>query len=121
MPSIIVAFLFGAGSDAQAAVLLIIVNTSCAHANVEFNSKIIGWLFTTNSYHFRHHSIVLHESNTNYGCAMIIWDRLFCTFEEGEPKEAGIGKRALSFREKLLMLFREPAGVDIAPIEHHAR
>jgi sterol desaturase/sphingolipid hydroxylase (fatty acid hydroxylase superfamily) len=53
------------------------------HSNLDLDSKGIGWLFTTNGYHFRHHSRVFEESNTNYGCAAIVWDRVFGTFAEG--------------------------------------
>ena len=115
LPALLVAFLFGAGNDTQAAMLLIIANTSCAHANLKLNSRVIGLFFTTNEWHFRHHSIVMRESNTNYGCMLIIWDRLFGTFEPGLPQELGIGHREPSFKEKMWMPLREPAGSEIAP------
>lgn len=115
LPAVLVAFLLGAGSDSQAALLLIIANTSCAHANINMNTKGIGWFFTTNAWHFRHHSVVMPESNTNYGCMLIIWDRLFSTFEEGIPVELGTGPREPTFKEKMLMPLREPEGSSIAP------
>lgn len=115
LPAVLVAFLLGAGTDSQAALLLIIANTSCAHANIALNTKGIGWIFTTNAWHFRHHSVVMPESNTNYGCMLIFWDRLFGTFEESIPAELGTGSREPSFKEKMLMPIREPEGSNIAP------
>ena len=115
LPALLVAFLLGAGTDSQAALLLIIANTSCAHANIAMNTRGIGWFFTTNAWHFRHHSVVLPESNTNYGCMLIVWDRLFGTFEAGMPAELGTGPREPTFKEKMWMPFREPAGSQIAP------
>jgi sterol desaturase/sphingolipid hydroxylase (fatty acid hydroxylase superfamily) len=39
-----------------------------------------GWLFNTPEWHQLHHSFIYKESNTNFGCTVIIWDRLFGTF-----------------------------------------
>ncbi len=115
LPAVLVAFLLGAGEEARVAQLLVMVNASCVHANVRMNSHWIGAVFTTNALHFRHHSAVLEESNTNYGCASIVWDRLFGTFAEGEPREAGVGPVEPGFGAKLLMPLREAEQVAIAP------
>ena len=75
----------------------------------------IGWVLTTNNYHIRHHSTVLEESNTNYGCSAILWDRVFGTFSEGPVVDAGIGPTEPSTWRKLLMPFREPEDSAVAP------
>jgi sterol desaturase/sphingolipid hydroxylase (fatty acid hydroxylase superfamily) len=77
---------------------------------------LIGFLFTTNAWHIRHHSANRAESNANYGCAAIVWDRVFGTFGDSGIREAGIGAREPSTMEKLLMPVREPYGSAIAPM-----
>jgi len=115
LPSILVDLLFGVGVAAYGAVLLTLVQTAIVHSNLRLNSSVIGWLFTTNAWHIRHHSIDLAESNTNYGCAAIVWDRVFGTFGDSAVIEAGVGPREPTTLEKLLMPIREPEGSVIAP------
>lgn len=79
------------------------------------NTRWIGLLFTTNTYHICHHSAVLEESNTNYGCSAIIWDRVFGTFLHKTISEAGTGPTEPTMWEKLLMPFKEPEDTAIAP------
>jgi len=115
LPSILVDLLFGVGVAAYGAVLLTVVQTAVVHSNLRLNSSLIGWLFTTNAWHIRHHSADLGESNTNYGCAAIVWDRVFGTFGDSAVIEAGVGPREPTTMEKLLMPIREPVGSVIAP------
>ena len=117
LPAIFVDLLFGVGAAAYGAVLLTLVQTAVVHSNLRLNSSVIGWLFTTNAWHIRHHSADLAESNTNYGCAAIIWDRVFGTFGDSAVVEAGVGPREPTTLEKLLMPLREPEGSVIAPTE----
>ena len=115
LPAIFVDLLFGVGVAAYGAVLLTLVQTAVVHSNLRLNSSVIGWLFTTNAWHIRHHSADLAESNTNYGCAAIVWDRVFGTFGDSAVVEAGVGPREPTTLEKLLMPLREPEGSVIAP------
>jgi len=115
IPLLIVELVFGVGIAAAGAALLISTQASFAHTNIELNSKGIGWLFTTSRYHIRHHSVVMEESNTNYGCGAIIWDRIFGTFEDGETAEAGTGPTEPSLWGKLLMPIKEPSDTAVAP------
>jgi sterol desaturase/sphingolipid hydroxylase (fatty acid hydroxylase superfamily) len=115
IPMTLITLLFGAGEEAGAASLLVVVNASVVHSNLKLNAKGIGWLFTTNAYHFRHHSKVFEESNTNYGCAAIVWDRLFGTFAQGTTHELGIGPSEPRLWEKLLLPIRQPRDVTVAP------
>ena len=117
LPAIFVDLLFGVGAAAYGAVLLTLVQTAVVHSNLRLNSIVIGWLFTTNAWHIRHHSADLAESNTNYGCAAIVWDRVFGTFGDSAVVEAGVGPREPTTLEKLLMPLREPEGSVIAPAE----
>jgi len=117
LPAILVDLLFGVGAAAYGAVLLTLVQTAVVHSNLRLNSSFIGWLFTTNAWHIRHHSADLAESNTNYGCAAIVWDRVFGTFGDSAVVEAGVGPREPTTLEKLLMPLREPEGSVIAPTE----
>ena len=117
LPAIFVDLLFGVGAAAYGAVLLTLVQTAVVHSNLRLNSSVIGWVFTTNAWHIRHHSADLAESNTNYGCAAIIWDRVFGTFGDSAVVEAGVGPREPTTLEKLLMPLREPEGSVIAPTE----
>lgn len=115
LPAALVELTFGVGVAAAGAALLTTAQASIAHCNLDLNSKGIGWLFTTNRHHIHHHSMVLEESNTNYGCAAILWDRLFGTFADAGTAEAGTGPSEPSLWQKFLMPVREPADTAIAP------
>ncbi len=114
-PAVFVDLVFGVGAAAYGALLLTTTQTAIVHSNLRLNAKGIGWLMTTNAWHIRHHSANLEESNTNYGCAAILWDRVFGTFANTGVIEAGIGPRETTALEKLLIPIREPEGSVIAP------
>ena len=115
VPSAIVELLFGAGAAIGGAAILLVTQASIVHSNIPTNSKGIGWLLTTNRYHIHHHSLVIEESNTNYGCAVILWDRLFGTFSDNNTIETGIGPSEPSMWNKLLIPLKEPADSQISP------
>lgn len=115
IPMTLLTLVFGVGEEAGAASLLVVVNASVVHSNLKLNTRGIGWFFTTNAYHFRHHSKILEESNTNYGCAAIVWDRLFGSFAQGTTQELGIGPSEPRMWEKLLLPIRQPGDVTVAP------
>ena len=81
------------------------------HANLPLRAGVYGWFFTAAEYHHAHHSTNLAQSNCNYGCNVIIWDRIFGTFcsaptidgvvQEGEPFLFGSNTRYLSFQQKI--------------------
>ena len=61
------------------------------HTNSSFKGeKWLGYLFTTPSLHRTHHSVERKEHDSNYGSILSIWDRLFGTLLEIEPKMIGI-------------------------------
>ena len=115
LPSALVELTFGVGTAAAGAAILMVTQASVAHANIALNTRWIGLLFTTNTYHICHHSAVVEESNTNYGCSAIVWDRVFGTFLHKTISEAGSGPTEPTTWEKFLMPFKEPEDTAIAP------
>jgi sterol desaturase/sphingolipid hydroxylase (fatty acid hydroxylase superfamily) len=115
LPPLIVEVVFGVGIASAGATILVVTQASIAHTNLSFNSKLIGLVLTTNTYHIRHHSALIEESNTNYGCAAIIWDRIFGTFADSSVLEVGIGPTEPTLWEKLLMPIKEPKDSAVAP------
>lgn len=71
-----------------------------AHANISVSTRGLGLLVNFPSYHAVHHSAVIAESNSNFGCHTVLFDRLFGTFREApvEPLTVGVapvGPRSL--------------------------
>lgn len=60
------------------------------HSNLPLKSGVYGWFFTTAEQHQLHHSLDMPSSNTNFGCNIIIWDRIFGTYS-GRTDIAAIG------------------------------
>ncbi len=101
---------------------------------------VIGLVFNTPSHHRVHHGVDAHYLDRNYGGILIIWDRLFGTFqaEQDEPvygltKPIGTmdpvwgnvvlfadlfaaARRAASWRDAVTLLLAGPGAVDrLAP------
>ena len=78
------------------------------HSNLPLKSMpVYNWLFATAQQHHAHHSLSMEQSNSNYGCNLIIWDRVFgtyCADEHVERTGAGTGT-ALSIRTQLMLAF----------------
>lgn len=108
-PQLIMAGLFGAhGSEMSGYTLLVAVQASAVHVNMALRPGIFGWLFATPAIHVRHHSNLVHESKSNFGCSMILWDRVFRTYEDSKQLyQVGIG-RPLNTVEKMLVPFVRP-------------
>lgn len=61
------------------------VITTFAHANVRADPPIwYSFFFTTISHHSLHHSTDYESTRCNYGNALILLDRMFGTYREGE-------------------------------------
>ena len=99
----------GASADVVAVVLVFRVTTALVnHSNLPLTSGVFGWVFNTAEWHQLHHSCVYEESNTNYGCTVILWDRIFGTFNGKRTIERvgnGTG-RQLSLLSQLTIPFR---------------
>jgi sterol desaturase/sphingolipid hydroxylase (fatty acid hydroxylase superfamily) len=80
-----------------------------AHANVRSDPPIwYSYFFTTIRHHSLHHTALSYEdTRCNYGCTIIIFDRILGTFREGESEIVGQGERVrLSIREQFLFPLR---------------
>jgi sterol desaturase/sphingolipid hydroxylase (fatty acid hydroxylase superfamily) len=80
-----------------------------AHANVRANPPIwYSFFFTTIRHHSLHHTALSYEdTRCNYGNSLILIDRLFGTYKEGESEVVGQDERKrLSVREQWLFPFQ---------------
>lgn len=102
----ILALLFGPRDPILIGAALAIANAACAHLNVRVNDKGIGLIFTVNVHHVHHHSSDFRESNTNYGCAAIVWDRVFGTFEHADTARLGDFAEEPALARKLALPFK---------------
>ncbi|MDO3386759.1 sterol desaturase family protein [Gilvimarinus sp. SDUM040013] len=72
---------FGASGDVIAVTIAFkIAIVHLNHCNMPLTSGVFGWVFTTAQLHQVHHSLNYAESNKNFGCVLIIWDRVFGTY-----------------------------------------
>lgn len=102
-PIAIASGVFGIGLPAQVAAVIVITCAACAHMNIRVNIRGIGLIFTANIHHVHHHSSDFRESNTNYGCASTLWDRVFGTFEGADTKGLGDFEHEPSLAQKLTL------------------
>ncbi|WP_310497935.1 sterol desaturase family protein [Sandarakinorhabdus sp.] len=80
-----------------------------AHANVRSDPPIwYGYFFTTIRHHSLHHTALSYEDTRwNYGNALILFDRIFGTYREGESAIVGQDERKrLSIGEQFMFPFR---------------
>lgn len=78
------------------------------HSNLPLKSMpVYDWLFATAQQHHVHHAHPRRQADTNYGCNIILWDRLFGTYCGDEKEEkTGAGKRVpLSLKDQFLLSF----------------
>lgn len=70
------------------------VISTFAHANVSANPpKFYSFFFTTIRNHSLHHSVPYEDTRVNYGNSLILLDRIFGTYKEGEASVVGQGDR----------------------------
>lgn len=107
--SVIVLSFMQASSEVVAVyIVMVLVNAYMAHANLPLRSGVFGLLFTTAEWHHSHHSLDRKESERNFGCTIILWDRVFGTFN-GSPTVARVGNgtgKSLSLYTQFTMPFR---------------
>ncbi|VWX54293.1 sterol desaturase family protein [Novosphingobium sp. 9U] len=84
------------------------VISTFAHANVRSNPPIwYSFFFTTIRHHSLHHSTDYEATRCNYGNSLILLDRVFGTYREGEASVVGQDDRKrLSIVEQTLFPFR---------------
>jgi sterol desaturase/sphingolipid hydroxylase (fatty acid hydroxylase superfamily) len=83
--------------------ILAVVSTF-AHANTRFDPpRWYAFVFTTIQHHSLHHSVGYEATRCNYGNSLILLDRIFGTFGEGEAELVGQDeRRPLTIREQFL-------------------
>jgi sterol desaturase/sphingolipid hydroxylase (fatty acid hydroxylase superfamily) len=84
-----------------------------AHANVRANPPIwYSFFFTTIRHHSLHHTALSYEdTRCNYGNSLILIDRIFGTYKEGESTIVGQGERKrLSIKEQWVFPFQPLIG-----------
>ncbi|MFT4025574.1 MAG: sterol desaturase family protein [Novosphingobium sp.] len=84
------------------------VISTFAHANVRANPPIwYSFFFTTIRHHSLHHSTDYESTRCNYGNSLILLDRVFGTYREGESVLVGQDdRRRLSIWEQTLFPFQ---------------
>jgi len=61
------------------------------HSNIRISGeRLLSTLFIVPSLHRLHHSELRAEHDSNYGAVFSVWDRLFGTLKEHEPKAIGL-------------------------------
>lgn len=80
------------------------VVSTFAHANVRSDPPLFySFVFTTIRHHSLHHSVPYEDTRCNYGNSLILLDRIFGTYKEGEASLVGQDeRRRLSIREQWL-------------------
>ena len=83
--------------------VLAVVSTF-AHANTRFDPpRWYAFFFTTIKHHSLHHSVTYEDTRHNYGNSLILLDRVFGTYRDGESEVVGQDERKrLSIREQFL-------------------
>lgn len=88
--------------------ILTVVSTY-AHANVRSNPPLFySFIFTTIRHHSLHHTALSYEdTRCNYGNSLILLDRIFGTYREGESEIVGQDERKrLSIYEQFMFPFQ---------------
>ena len=120
LPLVLLGALFGPSDQAVSlAGVLLLTNASLAHANIRMETPVFNLFFTSSDQHRRHHSAVFEDSNTNFACNAILWDRLFGTYSRGEVKQTGIGPTQPALWRMFLLPFREPNDADTVATRRH--
>ncbi len=60
--------------------VFVAVNGQLQHCNIKMRCGIFNYVFATSDLHRWHHSIVIPESNSNYGNNIVFWDILLGTW-----------------------------------------
>ena len=79
-----------------------------AHSNIDVADGFLGVVVNYPRFHTVHHSSALAESNANFGCHTVLWDRVFRTFrrETLAPLVLGVAPvRTRSLWEELVWPF----------------
>jgi len=80
------------------------------HSNLPLKSlPVYDWIFATAPQHHLHHSLSRRQSDSNHGCTIILWDRVFGTYcddESSDVKQVPAGKDVpLTIKEQIMLFF----------------
>ena len=82
------------GCSLEALALYEVLMFACVqfhHANIALSGRVdrvLSWFIVTPFVHKVHHSVVMTETNSNYGSLLTIWDRLFRTIRRVRDPQA---------------------------------
>jgi len=80
------------------------------HSNIDLRPGWLSGVVATNEAHWWHHSVVLEESNRNFGNSTMVWDRLFGTWfvpKDRAPREQ-VGVEDAAIPENVLWHLATP-------------
>ncbi len=83
-------------------------NGTLNHSNLPLRSMpVYDWVFATAQQHHVHHAHLRRQADSNYGCMIILWDRLFGTYcGDDYVGQIGAGKaEPLSVKDQLALSF----------------
>jgi len=78
------------------------------HSNLPLKTMpVYDWIFATAPQHHAHHALERRQADSNYGCMIILWDRVFGTYcGDAEVGQIGAGKAVpLSIKQQLALAF----------------
>lgn len=101
--------LLGASNEVMAVVGAFgIWNGVLNHSNLPLKTlPVYDWVFATAPQHHAHHALERRQADSNYGCMIILWDRIFGTYcGDSEVGQIGAGKAVpLSIKDQLALSF----------------
>lgn len=88
-----VAILFALGADPRVIALCVVfiqIHGLFQHANIDLKLGPLNYLVSGPELHRWHHSKLIHESDTNFGNNVIVWDLLFGTWFLPRDRTVGV-------------------------------
>jgi sterol desaturase/sphingolipid hydroxylase (fatty acid hydroxylase superfamily) len=106
-PLPLLAATFGITADVVGAATVVVAgNAILAHSNLDIDPPVLRLVLTNSNQHRVHHSRQTEQSNRNFACNAIVWDRLFGTLAAGPVSGTGTGPRQPGLRDMLTAPFR---------------
>ncbi len=69
-----------------------------SHANIQVRHPWLGWVLNLPDCHVLHHSAEVEESQSNFGCHTVLWDRVFRTYRAPREGPLTLGVHPLGAR-----------------------
>ncbi len=89
---------------------LFLTNVMFQHSNLSIGKfdKVYRFIFTSPDMHKVHHSNIQEETDSNYTSLLSVWDRIFKTYKENNPKKIVFGVRGLENEQTLKKMLLTP-------------